>query len=186
MTNKIMLSRPCTYNELISENYLRWTNEIKESPNVIWRKIWEWDLIIDTLHNLNLLKKGVTGLGFAVGQEPLPALFAKYGCNILATDLSAESPKAKGWILTNQHAESLHILNQRGICPSEIFNTHVSFQNVDMTNIPDSLQKEQFDFVWSSCALEHLGSREAGFQFVQNAMNCLKPGGLQSTPQNIT
>lgn len=76
-----MLSRPCTYNELISENYLRWTNEIKESPNVIWRKIWEWDLIIDTLHNLNLLKKGVTGLGFAVGQEPLPALFAKYGCN---------------------------------------------------------------------------------------------------------
>jgi hypothetical protein len=36
----------------------------------------------------------------------------------------------------------------------------------------------QFDFVWSSCAFEHLGSLEHGLKYVENAMACVKPGGL--------
>jgi hypothetical protein len=35
-----------------------------------------------------------------------------------------------------------------------------------------------FDFLWSSCAFEHLGSLMAGHQFVVESMKCLKPGGL--------
>ena len=35
-----------------------------------------------------------------------------------------------------------------------------------------------FDFVWSSCAFEHLGSIERGLAFVTRAMRCLKPGGI--------
>ncbi len=35
-----------------------------------------------------------------------------------------------------------------------------------------------FDFLWSSCALEHLGSIEAGARFVERAMDCLAPGGV--------
>jgi len=36
-----------------------------------------------------------------------------------------------------------------------------------------------FDFAWSACCFEHLGSLEAGMQFVINSVeNTLKPGGV--------
>jgi hypothetical protein len=44
-----------------------------------------------------------------------------------------------------------------------------------MNAIPDDLRG--FDFTWSSCALEHLGSLGAGMDFVVRQMDCLRPGG---------
>jgi hypothetical protein len=35
-----------------------------------------------------------------------------------------------------------------------------------------------FDFLWSGCALEHLGTLEGGLDFVLRAMACLRPGGV--------
>jgi hypothetical protein len=37
---------------------------------------------------------------------------------------------------------------------------------------------ETFDFIWSSCAIEHLGSLKAGMSFVKDAMALLRPGGV--------
>jgi hypothetical protein len=37
-----------------------------------------------------MLQPGRTGLGFAVGAEKLPALFASRGCRITATDLPSD------------------------------------------------------------------------------------------------
>jgi hypothetical protein len=62
------------------------------------------------------------------------------------------------------------------VCREEQLREHVALRAVDMTNIPADLVG--FDFVWSSCALEHLGSIELGLSFVEQAMNCLRPGGL--------
>jgi len=45
-----------------------------------------------------------------------------------------------------------------------------------MNAIADDLV--DFDFVWSSCAFEHLGSLEAGLRFVKRTMDCLRPGGV--------
>ena len=35
-----------------------------------------------------------------------------------------------------------------------------------------------FDFVYSSCAFEHVGSIEQGLQFVKNSLKCLRPGAI--------
>jgi len=35
-----------------------------------------------------------------------------------------------------------------------------------------------FDFCWSACSLEHLGSAEAGFKFVCDSIELLRPGGV--------
>jgi hypothetical protein len=45
-----------------------------------------------------------------------------------------------------------------------------------------------FDFVWSSCAFEHLGSIRHGLEFVVNAMRCLRSGGVavHTTEFNLT
>jgi hypothetical protein len=68
------------------------------------------------------------------------------------------------------------VLNDRGICDAALFSKLVDFRNVDMNNMPSDLVG--YDFCWSSCAFEHLGSIELGMQFVEISLKCLKPGGL--------
>ncbi len=46
-----------------------------------------------------------------------------------------------------------------------------------MNSIPCDLDG-QFDFCWSACALEHLGSLANGLSFVESSLRTLKPGGV--------
>lgn len=124
-----------------------------------------------------MLSNGKSGLGFAVGREPLVAYFASLGAKILASDLDADRAATAGWVGSNEHAASLEMLNERNICPPDVFAQSVRFQEVDMNNFSRE-QLGEFDFVWSSCAFEHLGSLENGLKYVENAMHCVKSGGL--------
>lgn len=45
-----------------------------------------------------------------------------------------------------------------------------------MNAIPADLSG--YDFCWSVCAMEHLGSIEQGLAFVENSLAPLKPGGI--------
>jgi hypothetical protein len=124
-----------------------------------------------------MLSNGKSGLGFAVGREPLVAYFASLGAKILASDLDVDRAATAGWVGSNEHAASLEMLNERNICPPDVFAQSVRFQEVDMNNFSRE-QLGEFDFVWSSCAFEHLGSLENGLKYVENAMHCVKSGGL--------
>jgi hypothetical protein len=57
-----------------------------------------------------------------------------------------------------------------------MFATLVSFRPVDMNDVPADLV--DFDFTWSSCAMEHLGSLDAGLAFFERQLDCLRPGGV--------
>jgi hypothetical protein len=46
-----------------------------------------------------------------------------------------------------------------------------------MRRIPAGLEG-RYDFLWSVCAFEHLGTLQRGLDFVVAAMRCLKPGGI--------
>lgn len=155
--------------------YLRWSSEMHNQAN-LHRKQWEFVYILQALYSLGYLKSGKRGLAFGCGQEPLPAVMAKYGCDIVATDLDWEHAAAQGWVESNLHANSSKELPNPKIVSESQFNAHITFKNVDMNFIPDDLAG--FDFLWSCCAFEHLGSIEHGLKFVQNAMKCLKPGGV--------
>ncbi|HET9034514.1 MAG TPA: DUF4214 domain-containing protein [Dokdonella sp.] len=167
---------PCTMEAIDSPVFRFWANQLKDLPGRPHRKLWEWCFIAQALYERNVLRKGSRGLGFAVGQEPLTALFASRGCTVVATDLDQHLANREGWVEGNQHAAGLEQLNMRGICPEETLRNNVSFRSVDMREIPTDLRG--FDFLWSSCALEHLGSLENGVDFVESAMKCLVPGGI--------
>ena len=139
------------------------------------RKLWEFVFILQSLKDQGLLTQGTKGLGFAVGNERIPDLLASYGLTILATDLHQEEGIASGWAESNQLAASKEGL-YFGISAREQFDNLVDFTNVDMNCIPSNLQN--FDFCWSSCAFEHLGSIEAGKAFVSNSLNPLRSGGV--------
>ncbi len=171
------MSRLCTKTELESAKFQRWAGVLREPHMNLHRKLWEWCFITDVLHQDGLLNSGKTGLGFAVGREPLVAYFASRGANILASDLDVERAATAGWVGSNEHAASLEILNDRRICPPDLFDKNVQFQEADMNDFSVN-ELGRFDFVWSSCAFEHLGSLEQGLKFVENAMDCVKSGGL--------
>jgi hypothetical protein len=46
-----------------------------------------------------------------------------------------------------------------------------------MNAIPEDLHG-LFDFCWSICSLEHLGSISNGLKFIENSLLTLKPGGV--------
>jgi len=55
-----------------------------------------------------------------------------------------------------------------------------------MNHVTDDLT--DFDFCWSACAFEHLGSIELGLKFIERIISCLKPGGwaVHTTEFNIS
>lgn len=166
----------CTQAQLLSPKFQDWVAAMHEQPGALHRKIWEFAFIAQALHERGMLQTGKRGAGFAVGREPLPSLFAARGCEILATDLGEESQDASIWIGSAQHAGSLALLNERALCDPDAFEQRVRFRPVDMRALPEDLG--EFDFLWSSCSMEHLGSLEAGKSFVMNALRHLKPGGV--------
>ncbi len=171
-----MKSQLCTQEKLASGLYQDWA-KVFGTPNHMHRKIWEWVFISEALHSSGMLKSGKLGLGFAVGSEPLTSVFASRGAKIIATDLDTDRAAEKGWLIHNEHAETKANLNERKLCAEEEFNRLVSFQFADMNNIPAEFEG-RFDFNWSSCAFEHLGSIQHGIDFVCNSMKVLKPGGV--------
>jgi len=172
----ILCCQACTKVQLETPAFRYWATQLRERPGMLHRKLWEWCFITQALYERGMLMEGRIGLGFAVGTEPLTGLFAKMGCSIVASDVGEETASKAGWVDTNQHANGSAKLNQRGLCPSEEFLDRVSFREVDMREVPRDLYG--FDFLWSSCVLEHLGSLRAGEDYVVNAMSCLRDGGI--------
>ena len=133
-----------------------------------------------------MLAHGKKGLGFAVGSESLPSLFAAHGSEILATDLSPDLSQ-EHWVATGQHAASIEGLYRGDMLSRSDFDRLVSFQHADMRTL-EGLPHATFDFVWSSCSLEHLGTIENSLGFIEGAMDLLKPGGIavHTTEYNVS
>jgi len=150
------------------------------------RKQWEFVYICQSLYERGLLQKNKTGIGFGVGREPLVAVFAQHEVKVTATDLPIEKAAKSGWVETNQYATDFLNLNDRSICDATLFVNNVSYHPVDMNNIPSDLKN--FDFCWSACAMEHLGTIENGIRFVRKSLDCLKPGGyaIHTTEFNLS
>lgn len=139
------------------------------------RKVWEYVFICQALWERGAIRPAARALGFGVGREPLAAFFASEDCEVTATDVEAEAAVERGWATTGQHASGLEALRNEYVCPQDKFDRHVAYEVCDMNAVPDHLTG--FDFCWSSCALEHLGSIEHGFAFIERSLACLKPGG---------
>lgn len=181
----MLLSSVCRYEDFGSDWYKKWAPRLNLAqphldPSVpgstVQRKAWEWCAIAQAFEERGMLVPGKSGCGFAVGTEPLPSAFAARGIRILATDQPIEGGTSV-WATGNQHATSLDSLHHREIIGKSAFEERVRFRPIDMRHLALPWG-ETYDFVWSSCALEHLGSLQAGMDFVLGAMQLVKPGGL--------
>ncbi|MCX7430768.1 MAG: hypothetical protein NTY17_07170 [Planctomycetia bacterium] len=165
----------CTFDQLDSPRFRHWAAAIQE-PWRAHRKLWELAYICETLDERGMLQPGRRGLGFAVGAEKLPALFAARGCTITATDLPSDDERNRQWAQTGQWVGNLASLSHPEICSEQDFRDNVSYRPVDMNEIPADLTG--YDFNWSTCSFEHCGSIELGLRFLEEQMRCLAPGGI--------
>jgi len=182
----MLTSQLCTLESLRSPALRSWGDRLRPmwDPDgtdpkemIVHRKMWEWLFICEALAERDMLRPGRSGIGFGVGKEPLVALFAGEGCRVLASDLHPDRAAASGWTESGaEYASGLEGLNGFGLCDPDDFAGLVSYRDIDMTDLPDDLGG--FDFSWSSCAFEHLGSLEAGARFVVEQMRLVRPGGV--------
>jgi SAM-dependent methyltransferase len=185
MTFTYPRSQACTAAQTTEPAYGYWSLRFGEPPR-LHRKQWEFCFILQAAATGGVMAPGMRALGFGVGQEPLPALFAAAGMEVVATDLDVDRAEQIGWSATGQHARNFDALNAAGFCPQDRFAALASHRVVDMNDIPADLRG--FDLCWSSCALEHLGSIEHGLTFIENSLKTLRPGGLavHTTELNIS
>ncbi len=170
------VSQACTQAQMDEPAFFKWCDEIGEAARY-HRKQWEFCFILQALHLGGMMAPGKRGLGFGVGAEPLVSLIADYGANVVATDLEPRRARRTGWIMSAQYAKSKEELNARGLCEPDEFERLVDYRHVDMNAIPEEFVG-QFDFCWSACAFEHLGSIPNGLEFVAKSVETLKPGGV--------
>jgi 2-polyprenyl-3-methyl-5-hydroxy-6-metoxy-1,4-benzoquinol methylase len=140
------------------------------------RKLWEFVYVLRAAEHHDLLADGRRALGFGVGEEPLPAAFARHGLSVLATDLDTGNRESAAWAATGQHMSGVRALSRPEIVSDDLLERRVTTRYVDMNAVPSDLGR--FDLIWSCCALEHLGSPEAGLEFVRHTLDLLEPGGV--------
>lgn len=142
------------------------------------RKAWEYAYILRAI-SIYARVDGGRGLGFGCGKEFIPAILAADGAAIVATDFVTDLESSHGW-----EARSIEDLFFGEHISRELFDQRVVFRHQDMTAINDNLRG--FDFIWSTGALEHIGSHANGLRFIEEAMACLKPGGIAAHTTEFT
>jgi 2-polyprenyl-3-methyl-5-hydroxy-6-metoxy-1,4-benzoquinol methylase len=156
--------------------FLESCEKLKIAP-ILHRKVWELAYVLNTLEITGKLKNEMRGIGFGCGQESFPSYFASRGVQVVATDMDASCQAAQGWIATNQHSSTLEALYKPFLIERMQFDRLVTFETADMNDIPSKFDG-QYDFCWSVCAFEHLGSIEKGLTFIERTMELMKPGGV--------
>jgi hypothetical protein len=184
-------TRPPTLDQVVSQvvsadqcmhpDYEAWSDLIGIPKPVrrFNRKVWEWVYILQAARQHEMLQKGRRAVGFGVGNEPLPAVFARYDVEVVATDQSAsddERVKSGGWAETGQLLVGVEGLLRPEIVDDDRARELIKTRRVDMNDVPDDLAP--CDLAWSACALEHLGSPQQGMRFVQRTAELLAPGGI--------
>jgi SAM-dependent methyltransferase len=171
-----LTSKLCVQADIRQPWFRYWAAQIRQAP-LYHRKVWEDAFVLQALWEREAIRPGCKGIGFAVGAEALPAYLAGQGVEVLATDLDAADARSQAWSITHQHASSLEQLHRAALVDRDLFDLHCRYEPIDMNAIPARLHG-QFDFCWSVCALEHLGSIEQGLCFIERSVDCLRPGGI--------
>ena len=170
-----VVSKPCTQADVESTWFAYWCRQLNATP-MYHRKLWEYAFLLQVMYDRDLLRAGARGIGFGCGQEPIASYLASKGNQVLVSDLAPDRVAGKGWQETRQHATAKDSAFYADIVDRDMFDLNVSHQFIDMNRIPDL--DPVYDFCWSICSMEHLGSIEKGLAFVEASLSVLKPGGV--------
>ena len=166
----------CTSEQMTGPDYPELCTALGIDHTALHRKYWEFAYILAVLRAKGMLVPGNRGIGFGTGREPLPSAFAAEGVTVMATDAPADLNFSAAWAQSEQWTEGLEDLWKPQLVSKETFFANVQYRPADMNHIPADLNG--YDFTWSACCLEHLGSIRHGLDFIRNSLNTLRSGGV--------
>src|SRR4030042_3099849 len=134
------------------------------------RKQWEFAMIFLMLQKLGLLNNRNIGLSMGGGKELLLYAIARQINKLIVTDLYDPSTE---WDCARTGDPDEFIKMNK---PFPVDDSHVQALRMDMLQL--EFKDETFDFCYSSCAIEHIGSDTDFRQHLQEAYRVLKPGGI--------
>lgn len=171
-----LTSKLSTQNDIESE-WCRYWMQVLKIPFRYHRKLWEYGFVLQTLFEHDMF--GKQGLGLACGTEVVPSYLIAQGCTITAGDkpFTQDDHAQEGWASSQQYTQSKESLYHEKLVGRSIFNDNFTLAYVDMNHLPHDLY-EDFDFCWSICAIEHLGSIRHGLEFLKNSLRLLRKGGI--------
>ena len=171
-----MAASTCAASDFLHPRFAEIVSMLHDRPR-FHRKLWEHVFIVHHLLEQGVLEDGRHGIGFGVGTEVLPAVFAAAGSRVTATDAPSEIATGAGWTASGEFAAGVESLANPGLVEPDRFRELVDYRTVDMNAIGPDLSGH--DFAWSACCFEHLGSLRRGIDFViASTERCLKPGGI--------
>lgn len=173
---RIGLQSKCTSQADMESPWLWYWCQQLQVPVIYHRKLWELAYLLQVMWEQGMLEPGKRGLVFGAGHEPIPSLLVNFGVEVTITDQPPSRAEEGGWVSTGQFLETLDEAYHPHLADRTTFEKLISVKYVDMNAIDPELTG--YDFCWSTCAFEHLGSIQAGVDFVANAMKVLKPGGI--------
>ena len=176
------VSRMVSQRDFSNPTFIDYLKALAEDYKNVDRKQWEYGFIAYHINQHGACKPGKRGLVFAAGQERMVSYFANLGCDIVATDLHRDDAASGAWANTAQHSTDA----VSGLYYAEImadkaaYEKRVSFKPLNMNFLPSATEElgGKFDFIWSTCSIEHVGSISLGQRVVLNSLQLLKPGGI--------
>lgn len=163
-------SQVATVRQTREPTFAEWRERLGATGDAVDQ--WDAAYVMQALRRYGMLQDGARGVGFGVGEGPLPAAIAALGASVLATDLPPKAPvEAEGG-----EQGRLAALRRPGLCDDATFQRSVGFRTIGVAPIPREIVN--FDFAWSTGVGQRLPSVAAGLRFAEDAMACLRPGGI--------
>jgi SAM-dependent methyltransferase len=135
------------------------------------RKQWEFAMIYHALEESGVLHPEARGMAFGAGRERLLFALARRVRHVLATDLYGEGAS---WVGARTAAPKEFLLAAAPfeVDPERLDAAHMDMRAVERPGAP-------VDFCYSSCAFEHIGTRDEHFlEHLRGVRRVLKPGGV--------
>jgi SAM-dependent methyltransferase len=143
--------------------------ELRETPR-FHRKQWEFAMIFLALRQRGLLKSDKVGLSMGGGRERLLYALAQHIKQLVVTDIYASQTS---WDCARTNDPETFIRSNK---PFPVDDTKFKVLRMDMRDLqfPD----QTFDFCYSSCAIEHIGTHTDFLRHLNEVARVLKDDGI--------
>ena len=144
-------------------------NELREFPR-FHRKQWEFAMIFLALRQCGLVRSDKVGLSMGGGKERLLYALAQHIKQLVVTDLYAARTN---WDCAKTDDPEKFLRSDK---PFPVDDSKLKVLRMDMRDLkfPD----QTFDFCYSSCAVEHIGTRSDFLEHFNEVARVLKDDGV--------
>jgi SAM-dependent methyltransferase len=130
------------------------------------RKVWEKSAVLHGVRSFGFLDRVKKGLGIGVGTESLPFFFSRFCERIVGID----KYESRVWESASMRVEDLY-----ETAPVPYDRDRLVFMDCDMRSL--DFEDEEFDFVWSVSAVEHVDTIDEYVRTFSEISRVLRPGG---------